>query len=83
MVRCPLKDIYQELLYQDMLPWISATYLIRIRLSTARRACARRHFPCKTLLPYLLPLNLLDYNTWGMLLVKDNAMAHPDVGSMK
>ncbi len=28
-------------------------------------------------------LTLLDYNTWGMLGVEGNAMAHPDVGSMK
>ncbi len=31
----------------------------------------------------LLPLNLLDYGTWGILRAKGNAMGHPKLGSLK
>jgi hypothetical protein len=31
----------------------------------------------------LLPLNLLDYGTWGILRAKGNAMSHPKMGSLK
>jgi hypothetical protein len=31
----------------------------------------------------LLPLNSLDYGTWGVLQVKGNTAAHPKLGTLK
>jgi hypothetical protein len=55
-------------------------------------ACACCHFPCgkitahwqiTVLLPYFLPQNSLDYNTWGILWAMGNSMAHLKRGSLE
>jgi hypothetical protein len=41
------------------------------------------HWQIAVLPSYSPPLNLLDYNIWGIFKIKGNAMAHRKIGSPK